>query len=397
MGIFTNYCGLGGEGPLKNKVDALCKEHDNLYSKLLSQGRNPYTAFNEADQGFLDQLNKLSGDTTSGTLVSIVARKFFQLKRKVARHDIDPHREHMSLSNLHESKQTNIKDHFLQTVKRQRTDNMPSFRDNKRQFHEIEDEKMEDTPVAPSVASIARASTSGGLGQETHITPIPNAIAIGVPEVTTTKLQYNYFSEDGFASAGQDATTYEGHDWVININSIYDVETKNPGQQQPKQRDFFASLYEYYTVLGLEYHVRVKAVNTKLGVINNKSDWYICHRTYGEEVPSTFVATHNTLLSDPQMDVEYLPFDNDKNTTVDIRGFFTHDDFVNNVQEIKQDANQVRWTPIGSSPALTHQHRIMPRRAIAGSSTDELYLDIKLIYTVQFKELKNTYKFNEAA
>lgn len=56
-----NYCGLGGNPnkPPANALDELCQEHDLGYAKIQDSGRNPYFAWNEADERMYDEL--LSG------------------------------------------------------------------------------------------------------------------------------------------------------------------------------------------------------------------------------------------------------------------------------------------------------------------------------------------------
>ena len=61
-GLLSNYCGLGGSGPVQHKIDALCKKHDEMYDDMLKEGRNPYLHFNEADQWMVDELGKIKGD-----------------------------------------------------------------------------------------------------------------------------------------------------------------------------------------------------------------------------------------------------------------------------------------------------------------------------------------------
>lgn len=58
-GIFSNYCGLGGEGPVRHEVDKLCKIHDEAYGEMQKKGINPYLKWNDADSDFLAGLKKL--------------------------------------------------------------------------------------------------------------------------------------------------------------------------------------------------------------------------------------------------------------------------------------------------------------------------------------------------
>lgn len=87
MGIFSNYCGLGGSGPTQHVVDQLCKAHDEAYERYIQAGYSPYMAFNRADANFLDSLYKLKRYAgIREELVAQSAKGFFELKRVFASH-----------------------------------------------------------------------------------------------------------------------------------------------------------------------------------------------------------------------------------------------------------------------------------------------------------------------
>lgn len=57
-GIFSEYCGPDvsiwkGTGIPRDEIDKLCLKHDKQYSAYLAKGFNPYTAWNKADDDFL--------------------------------------------------------------------------------------------------------------------------------------------------------------------------------------------------------------------------------------------------------------------------------------------------------------------------------------------------------
>ena len=83
MGIFSNYCGLGGSGPTKHAVDKLCKIHDEAYGKLQAKGINPYITWNQADAQFLAGLKRLQhGDEgLQEFIVHMVGSGWFKAKR----------------------------------------------------------------------------------------------------------------------------------------------------------------------------------------------------------------------------------------------------------------------------------------------------------------------------
>ena len=45
-GLFSNYCGFGGEGPVQHEIDELCRIHDKDYGTIAESGKNPYRAYN---------------------------------------------------------------------------------------------------------------------------------------------------------------------------------------------------------------------------------------------------------------------------------------------------------------------------------------------------------------
>lgn len=57
--MFSNYCGLGGNGPVRHEMDAICNTHDENYEIIRERGRNPYIEYNWADAIMLDQIKRL--------------------------------------------------------------------------------------------------------------------------------------------------------------------------------------------------------------------------------------------------------------------------------------------------------------------------------------------------
>ncbi len=90
VGIFTEYCGpdiwiYKGEGPPRNAVDAICKKHDDMYEELLQLGLPAYSAFSQADQSFMNELEELrkSGASIDQQLVAQTALLWFKAKKQV--------------------------------------------------------------------------------------------------------------------------------------------------------------------------------------------------------------------------------------------------------------------------------------------------------------------------
>lgn len=268
------------------------------------------------------------------------------------------------------------------------TEHFPTKKQKTSQFNlRSKDNMPTETPEAvPSGAAETQGATgtANSKGHETKVIPIPQHITFGLPGFTTTKLMYRSWS---IIDWGDNTTNIDTtQDIKFRMNSIYDVDYNT---NAPLWRDYFVARYNYYTVLGCEYKIKYKNLNT--------TDWTICYRTYGAEVPG-FATHHSTLKTDPHMKNVDLPYSDAIQTTTAVTGYASHEDYKANIQEIIQDGNDNIWTAIGGAPALVHDLRIMPRRhAIAGEINETMDLEIELVYTVQFKELNSTYRFNNTA
>ena len=81
MGIFSNYCGLGGSGPVQHAVDALCRTHDRRYGQLEKKGINPYWTWNEADEEFLEGLRHIEDKSVKEFVTRIGSMTYAHAKR----------------------------------------------------------------------------------------------------------------------------------------------------------------------------------------------------------------------------------------------------------------------------------------------------------------------------
>lgn len=155
-----------------------------------------------------------------------------------------------------------------------------------------------DDPMGEEVN--ARSSAAGGpnpQSKETPISPYPT-LTYGLQETHTTILPFTFWFSTGCHTTGQPA------EMKIQLNSIYDFirspvdgtlasggtpggatnynrpiapdgkgasnafpETINTGTyvETPYWRNYWAQLYEYYTVLGCEYKITTNCVNTSSG------------------------------------------------------------------------------------------------------------------------------------
>lgn len=249
----------------------------------------------------------------------------------------------------------------------------------------------QNMPTATPESIPAGATTQGATGvanskgEETKVIPIPKHITLGNPDFFTTKLIYRTWIDLDFST--NLASTYSGLDQKFRMNSIYDVDKVTAGQNQPQWRDFYTTMYNYYTVIGCDYNA--KFIN------ENTSDWVILHRTYGDILPASFEENQSVLKLDPHLTSTELPASSTMNPQAHISGYISHLDYKSNIQEVAQDGNDHIWTAFGADPDLVHDLYIMPRRRRTSTTNDEiLQFEIELVYTVQFKELKAAYQFN---
>lgn len=80
-----NYCGPGtvdfSKKPI-NALDALCREHDLDYQKIIDDGGNPYTSYNWADKKFAKSVETVRTERLH-RLAKYMVRKTFDIKRQL--------------------------------------------------------------------------------------------------------------------------------------------------------------------------------------------------------------------------------------------------------------------------------------------------------------------------
>lgn len=272
-----------------------------------------------------------------------------------------------------------------------------SFTNLRRQAQMDDPSSVADVPAvsslrgsAPAAASSGGVSDAYGKGKETRVVPPPRHIAFGIPDFYTAKLMYNNAQDLTLGAALDSATA----DYEIRVNSIFDVLSIGAGSQQPTWRNHFSTFYDYYTVLSMEYHVTFE----QKANASNGTDLDINMRTYGSIVPSSYTQYSAVLQNDPMVTWKVLELDTTRTTRVTFSGVLTHQDYLDNIQEVQDNTEDEVWTPMGQNPNLVHVLRFMPRRrtgtAPAGNSL--VYVDHKLVYTVQFRQLKQAYHFNSS-
>jgi hypothetical protein len=81
--IFSNYCGLGGDGPTEHAVDRACKKHDEGYQALTDQGINPYWQWNQYDLEFMNDIADIYPESYREAFIKDVAKSTFTMKKAI--------------------------------------------------------------------------------------------------------------------------------------------------------------------------------------------------------------------------------------------------------------------------------------------------------------------------
>jgi hypothetical protein len=275
------------------------------------------------------------------------------------------------------------------------TSNLRGAMSVRRRIRTTDDDAMdtEDPPKPEALTAAAAAIPATTKGRQTEITNPPKRIKYGLPEYFTTKLKLNYrYNVTNLGGNTPNVTTDNAADLELRLESIYDVNATEASQQQPQWRDYWANIYDYYTVLGVEYHITI--------VSEGNEPLMICENTYGADEPASFAVTHWALGEDPNMTKHYMPKTLTSGVPVvyTIHGHKDHNDYRRDITEIKQDSNDQIWTAVGSDPALSYRLKIMPRffdDNYVPADGVEVYMayHIDMTFTVQFKEAKVAYKF----
>lgn len=135
-----------------------------------------------------------------------------------------------------------------------------------------------DTVMSAARSSGAGAASAGGRGGmhgETPISPY-DFVQIGLPKTVTTKLPYYRYVGTNTVATGTGSSAVNGY--AFRLNSIYDVQAGstfydigwdagqvNPAADAtvgtvnlPKWRPYFADKYQYWTVIGCDYKLRMR-------------------------------------------------------------------------------------------------------------------------------------------
>lgn len=268
--MFSNYCGLGGSGPVQHQVDQICKEHDEDYQTILDQGENPYLHYNWADDKMQKRLRRVR---TSASIREKMLKTFtttlWNAKKRFTRHLPFP--------------------------------NPPAIAQPKKflgkRLRGAADAIQPQAPMALSYGNATRTNPPVGGASVTDETPITNQRpTYGIPNTHTTVLPYTaYFSVVGpkdFSAVPQfiefsldnylnvvrtpisakpntgvlptQPGVYNGPvpmpdnywstagSFPTTLSSENDVSGADYAER-PQWAQYFEKFYQFYTVLGVQY------------------------------------------------------------------------------------------------------------------------------------------------
>ncbi len=422
MGLFSNYCGLGdskGKGT-QHETDKLCKEHDDAYEEMIKEGKNPYFSMNKADQMFLKKLKALKkSGTVKETVLKEVAKKFVEFKQVFLNKDGDviPQKAAKGTSKM-SNKRFRDEPETPRKSQKQSAAIIP-YNDEK------EDYGVEDDGVTPMGASMARSGGGNGrrtAGQETPILRAPRVAHPGFQNTATVSVG-NTFEYICRMQNKRGATA----DWKLRPTSIHDpmkgVTTLNyanaeneflsfedaTGEQLPLSyvsqggdprinqphwawKPYYRALYEKYVVLGCKYEITLSTDNEDVG-----NDFLVWSHLRGEkDRPSLSLAD---VLDNSGWVVKRLVTNRNAQprgqNNVRLSGYYRSGDFG---EDVVTDAMAETWTNFDDHPTYDEfvewgiEHATDATINQTQDYTD-INIHVKLSYTVQFKGLKNKWKY----
>lgn len=80
VGLFSNYCGLGGTGPVSSATDLGCKIHDEAYSKYMAEGLGPYLSYVKADEELYQYLRTVESKSVKEEIARIGTMAYAKAK-----------------------------------------------------------------------------------------------------------------------------------------------------------------------------------------------------------------------------------------------------------------------------------------------------------------------------
>ena len=304
----------------------------------------------------------------------------------------------------------------------------------------MDDEEMQQ----PTTRAMTMADGPGGVGKETPVT-IPPTITYGHQNTHTTILPYTFFLGSGqingsgitfqyqlnslyspilsaivtsptgntpssytnqwinkFYAANITSTGTLGH-WLESFPDAYDITTSIPAY-----RSHWDGMYGHYTVLGVEYEIRIFNLTPDFNDVTNGTIWDPQHLevfklyTSNNAVPSSATPYQMRFWKNTDKFVSYAPskFNNNR-SVLSISGVWKPGDVK---RDIRDDSEAKVWTACGSSPTLKENIylKIFPQKLIAASGVaaeggPRVSMECTFKYIVQFKGLVASLEYPQAA
>lgn len=388
--------------------------HDIEYGEIIQQGGNPYLQWSQADA---DAYNRF----TSGDYGGRLGRVFFGLKKLA--HDVGIISKFDS--NMSGQKRRHSDDD--QANKRLRENNQLTVYDDMTDVESgYSDDIVPYTPPDEPEAKAASMSVTGGTkGQRETPVSIPPTISYGLPNTHTCWLPmtfwvsaYGYSHETAanlvlrldspvqpiVTTLGTDTSSAGFKNFQIKPDNGaligpsgaeqgFPVRLSTSPTLQPMWYNYFANLYEYYTVLGCSYKIFIQAASQ-----NSKSMTHVFKHIQSEGEAGTTSGIKNTtkyweLINYPEPEWRVLYSHNNPNGKAYEKSFEGYYQRGKASRNVRNDEDVKTWTKTdGSKPALREELKIgVFQHPFDINSTNQCGVNVQvtLNYKVQFKDIVN--------
>ena len=163
-GIFTNYCGFGGSGVNRHKLDVICHNHDNDYKKIIAKDGYyaAYVTYNWADKKMEKAIQRITPKSERERIAKRASEWFLHGKTKYLED---------TQSNLQSEKQVMPRqvtpdddDYMVPYNKRDRTPSMAETRNTKRHIR-FDDDGNSLLNDSENTMGVEKGMVSGGTGR----------------------------------------------------------------------------------------------------------------------------------------------------------------------------------------------------------------------------------------
>lgn len=242
-------------------------------------------------------------------------------------------------------------------------------------------------PEAAATTDAEDGAKEAGMGLQ--VTKPPSSI----PHLYNNNFTVNLTYADNYQLTVKcDGTDSDSYLW--RMNSIYDPDYTGAGHQ-PNQRDLWAAMYSYYTVLACDY--KIKMYNASVDTLTFTEGGSSSQRMGSLNVncmattnTSDFTGTYLFPMGEMKnVRTKFLPPEG----TAKFQGVLTPGDFIMDGKDADTDTT---WTAVGSNPAVDRYLGIhvtpVAQATQVGQSESQyatLVLQVILNYTVQFTERTN--------